>query len=228
MGRILPGTGAESAPCPSAPLASPRFWPFPGPETSSRSRWSWSIATPAVPIESFQYLAWFEAPGRDRQPEGETWKSVVVESRDGRDPGSRLVSMAPERAVARLPGRPRTAQRVRDQDEGRPPQGRLPASTGDHRPRGRARLEDPRAIAGAKVIPLQHGRHLFSTDPDETKQVETGLDGTYQVRGVDPGVGLAVDASRVQDSKWTARRPTDRRSVRHRAGSRPDAPGLDP
>ncbi len=142
------------------------------------------------PVRSFTYQAWYDAPGRQSAPNNDEWKRVASPSGTFElqaPPACRLRIIAeapdyiggyplvnefvikpandPRRVVVRLRRGITVKGTVRDSKTKKP-------------------------IAGAMVAPLVHkppGWH-----PDEDKQVKTGADGRYEVRGVDPAAGVAA------------------------------------
>ncbi len=142
-----------------------------------------------APIGEFDYQFFYEAPGLKGPANREAWIPV-------RSPAGTVEIQAP--------GSCRLVVRVRSPDYIRDPFEQEALIRSADRPRRvefalrrgitlRGTVRDARTrapIAGATVTPH---RERFNLMPDEDKQVKTGIDGRYEIRGVDPELGVEVD-----------------------------------
>jgi hypothetical protein len=142
------------------------------------------------PVTKFTYQAWYDAPDRSSRPEDDVWTAVD-------SPAGTIEIQAPRacrlsvtaKAADYIGGYPMLSEFViKSTDDPRRVVVRLrPGITVKGTVRD-ARTKRP--IAGATVAPLIHtppGWH-----PDEDKQMKTGADGRFAVRGVDPAQGVSA------------------------------------
>lgn len=143
-----------------------------------------------APVTEFTYQAWYDAPGRPDLPNGDAWTSA-------KSPAGTFEIQAP--AACQLS----VAAKAPDYIGGYPGLTRFVIKSTDHPRRVvvklrrgitvRGTVRDSRTndpIAGATVAPVIHMLPIWV--PDDDKRVETGADGRYTVRGVDPVLGVAA------------------------------------
>lgn len=143
-----------------------------------------------APIKSFTCRAWYDVPGRKRAPDGNLWTPVISPAGtfELQVPSSCRLSVLvkapdyiggypllnefvikstdnPRKVVVRLRKGITVKGSVRDSQTGEP-------------------------ISGATVAPLISVLPVW--EPDKDKQVKTGVDGRYEVRGVDPELGVSA------------------------------------
>lgn len=158
-----------------------------------------------APIGEFDYQYRYEAPGLEGPANPEAWIPV-------RSPAGTVEIQAP--GSCRLVVRVRSPDYIRDRFEeeilirsaDRPRRVEIELRRGVTL---RGTVRDARTgapIAGATVTPYPTRFHSL---PDTDKRVKTGIDGRYEIRGVDPRVGVEVDhpdyvrGGRVREGKIT-------------------------
>ncbi len=143
-----------------------------------------------APVTAFTYQAWYEAPGRKSPANGDVWTSVVSPAGTFPIPTPPSCRLSVEaKASDYVGGYPMVHDFViKSADSPRRVVVRL------HRGitvKGTVRDSRTKApIAGATIAPVIHMLPIWV--PDKDKQVTTGADGRYEVRGVDPSLGVSV------------------------------------
>ena len=142
------------------------------------------------PVTNFTYQAWYDAPGRQSRPEDDVW--TVVNSPAGtfeiQTPAACRVSVM-AKAPDCIGGYPMLSEFViKSADDPRRVVVRLRRGITVNGTVRDARNNAP--IAGVTVAPVIHVPPLWQ--PDEDKQVKSGDDGRYEVRGVDSERGVSA------------------------------------
>jgi hypothetical protein len=167
-------------------------------------------AESGAPVTAFTYQAWFEAPGRKSPRNRDVWTAVT-------SPAGTFVVQAPAACrlyvAAKAPDYIRNFPLVDDlviRSVDNPRRVVIQLRRGIT-VRGTVRdTQTKEPIALATVAPLFR-KYTLGWEPDEDKQVVTGTDGRYLVRGVDPEMGVTAkhaDYDRVYDREFGARKPT--------------------
>lgn len=144
-----------------------------------------------APVDAYSYQAWYDAPGLEDRPDQNKWTDVA-------SPSGSVEIQAP--TSCRL----HVDVRAPDYIGGSAPSDEFIIRSSDSTRRIVIRLrrgitvsgtirdsETKKPIAGAVVAP--NVPYSFFWGPDEHKQVRTGADGRYQLRGVDPKLGIDVE-----------------------------------
>ncbi len=143
-----------------------------------------------TPIKEFTYQASYEAPGRESPAQGDAWTPVTSSSGTFEiktPPACRLIVMA--KAPDYIGGYPMQNEFVIKKDDvARRVVVRLRKGITVKGTVLDSRTKAP--VAGATVAPMIHELPIWV--PDEDKQVKTGADGRYEVRGVDPELGVSA------------------------------------
>ncbi len=143
-----------------------------------------------APVTEFVYQAWYDAPGVRSPPNGDEWTRVASPAGTFEiqaPPSCRLGIMA--RAPDYIGGYPMLNEfTIKATDEPRRVVVRLRRGITVRGTVRDSQTKEP--IAGATVAPFIHLVPLWM--PDEEKQVKTGGDGRYEVRGVDPKMGVSA------------------------------------
>ncbi len=143
-----------------------------------------------TPVKEFKYQASYDAPGRESPGLGDAWTPITSPSGTFEiktPPACRLIVMAT--APDYIGGYPMLNEFVIKKDDvARRVVIRLRKGITVKGTVLDSRTKAP--VAGATVAPMIHVLPIWV--PDEDKEVKTGADGRYAVRGVDPELGVSA------------------------------------